>query len=86
MLEESTKENSSNETIINSKSKSKKWGYIIGFGFWPLVLLIIGGLRMSKENKVRLSDFIQGDRFELNSYLTYLFNYFYSESSYQTSH
>jgi len=50
MLEESTKENSSNETIINSKSKSKKWGYIIGFGFWPLVLLIIGGLIFLNRN------------------------------------
>lgn len=36
---------------------------------------------MSEESKLLLSDFIQEDRFELNSYLTYLFNQFYIVSS-----
>lgn len=36
---------------------------------------------MSEENKVLLSDFVQEDRFELNSYLTYLFNQFNVVSS-----
>lgn len=31
---------------------------------------------MSRENKLVLSDFVNGDRFELNSYLTSLFNHF----------
>jgi hypothetical protein len=34
---------------------------------------------MSRENKLVLSDFVYGDRFELNSYLTYLFNQFYED-------
>jgi hypothetical protein len=34
---------------------------------------------MSRENKQGLSDFVSGDRFELNSYLTYLFNQFYED-------
>ena len=41
---------------------------------------------MTKENKIRLSDFIKEDRFELNSYLNYLFNNFNSVNTYQTSH
>jgi hypothetical protein len=32
---------------------------------------------MSRKNKPQLSDFVSGDRFELNSYLTYLFQQFY---------
>ena len=28
------------------------------------------------KNKLILTDFVNGDRFELNSYLTYLFNQF----------
>lgn len=36
---------------------------------------------MIKENKLTLSDFIKQDQFELNSYLTYLFNQFYNESN-----
>ncbi|USK86891.1 hypothetical protein [Peribacillus asahii] len=36
---------------------------------------------MSTENKLRLSDFVQEDRFELNSYLTYLFHQFYRDAS-----
>jgi hypothetical protein len=28
------------------------------------------------KNKLILTDFVKGDRFELNSYLTYLFNQF----------
>ena len=38
-----------------------------------------------KEKKVRLSDFVKEDRFELNSYLTYLLK-LNNVSSYQTSH
>jgi hypothetical protein len=34
---------------------------------------------MWRENKPVLSDFVYGDRFELNSYLTYLFNPFYDD-------
>ena len=30
------------------------------------------------EKKHVLSDFVKGDRFELNSYLTYLINQFYA--------
>jgi len=33
-----------NDGDVKNKPKSKKWGYIIGFGFWPVVLLVIGGL------------------------------------------
>lgn len=40
---------------------------------------------MNEEKKVRLSDFIKEDRFELNSYLTYLLK-LNNVSSYQTSH
>ncbi len=36
-----------------------------------------GGKIMSRESKLNLSDFVNGDRFELNSYLTYLLNQFY---------
>ncbi|MGM7723013.1 hypothetical protein [uncultured Metabacillus sp.] len=32
---------------------------------------------MAKECKLTLSDFVNKDRFELNSYLTYLFNEYY---------
>ncbi|WP_191567296.1 hypothetical protein [Metabacillus idriensis] len=32
---------------------------------------------MSRENKLTLSDFVNNDRFELNSYLTHLFHKFY---------
>ncbi|HWO95906.1 MAG TPA: hypothetical protein VNM45_06155 [Bacillus sp. (in: firmicutes)] len=32
---------------------------------------------MGRENKPVLSNFVDGDRFELNSYLTYLFHQFY---------
>jgi hypothetical protein len=32
------------------------------------------GEKNVEKNKILLADFIQGDRFELNSYLTYLFN------------
>jgi hypothetical protein len=32
---------------------------------------------MLRENKLRLSDFVYENRFELNSYLTYLFHQFY---------
>ncbi|MDQ0243331.1 hypothetical protein J2S09_000867 [Bacillus fengqiuensis] len=32
---------------------------------------------MWRENKPMLSDFIYEDQFELNSYLSYLFNQFY---------
>ncbi|MGE6259793.1 hypothetical protein ACQKCU_18255 [Heyndrickxia sporothermodurans] len=35
---------------------------------------------MSRENQLNLSDFINKDRFELNSYLTYLFHQFYDYS------
>jgi hypothetical protein len=38
---------------------------------------------MIGEEKLVLADFIEGDRFELNTYLTYLFNQLY-ESSIQT--
>jgi hypothetical protein len=31
---------------------------------------------VSMKNKLILTDFVNGDRFELNSYLTYLFNQF----------
>ena len=31
------------------------------------------------ENRLVLSDFVKGDRFELNSYLTYLFNQLYAD-------
>jgi hypothetical protein len=36
-----------------------------------------GGKIMSRESKLNLSDFVYRDRFELNSYLTYLLNQFY---------
>jgi hypothetical protein len=36
-----------------------------------------GGKIMSRESKLNLSDFVNGDRFELNSYLTYLLKQFY---------
>ncbi|MGM0877454.1 MAG: hypothetical protein ACQEWV_22645 [Bacillota bacterium] len=32
---------------------------------------------MSRESKLTLSDFVNKDRFELNSYLTYLLYQFY---------
>ncbi|MFY0758876.1 hypothetical protein AB1K32_08365 [Metabacillus dongyingensis] len=32
---------------------------------------------MSMESKLELSDFVNNDRFELNSNLTYLFHQFY---------
>ncbi|MFC0470178.1 hypothetical protein ACFFHM_06475 [Halalkalibacter kiskunsagensis] len=35
---------------------------------------------MSRESKLNLSDFVNKDRFELNSYLTYLLNQFYDNS------
>jgi hypothetical protein len=31
------------------------------------------------KNKLILSDFVNGDRFELHSYLTYLFNQFHED-------
>ncbi|MGM0875337.1 MAG: hypothetical protein ACQEWV_11140 [Bacillota bacterium] len=34
---------------------------------------------MQRENKLVLSDFVNGDRFELNSYLTSLFNQYYTD-------
>ncbi|MGM0877552.1 MAG: hypothetical protein ACQEWV_23145 [Bacillota bacterium] len=34
---------------------------------------------MSRKNKLVLSDFVNGDRFELNSYVTSLFNQFYAD-------
>lgn len=34
---------------------------------------------MSRENKFVLSDFVNGERFELNSYLNYLFRQFYAD-------
>jgi hypothetical protein len=36
-----------------------------------------GGKEMSGENNSLLSNFVHEDRFELNAYLTYLFNQFY---------
>jgi hypothetical protein len=36
-----------------------------------------GGDVVSRESKLNLSDFVYRDRFELNSYLTYLLNQFY---------
>lgn len=36
-----------------------------------------GGKVVSRESKLTLSDFVNKDRFELNSYLTYLFHQFY---------
>lgn len=41
---------------------------------------------MSDENKLKITDFIQGDRFDLNLYLNQLFNYFKHVHPYQTSH
>lgn len=41
---------------------------------------------MSDEKKLKISDFIHEDRFELNSYLTQLFNQFKRVHPYQTSH
>nr|WP_259547725.1 hypothetical protein [Heyndrickxia oleronia] len=32
---------------------------------------------MSRENQLKLSDFVKKDQFELSSYLTYLFHQFY---------
>ncbi|MGM0876184.1 MAG: hypothetical protein ACQEWV_15790 [Bacillota bacterium] len=32
---------------------------------------------MSRESKLTLSDFVNKDRFELNTYLTYLFHQIY---------
>jgi hypothetical protein len=40
-------------------------------------LLNKGGKVVSRESKLNLSDFVYRDRFELNSYLTYLLNQFY---------
>jgi hypothetical protein len=37
-----------------------------------------GGEIVSRENKLNLSNFVNGDRFELNYYLTYLLNQFYN--------
>lgn len=37
------------------------------------------GEKMTSENKLVLSDFINGDRFELNSYLNYLLNQFHTD-------
>ncbi|MCG7315533.1 MULTISPECIES: hypothetical protein [Priestia] len=39
---------------------------------------------MGRENKAVLSNFVYGDRFELNSYLTYLFHQFYDYVSDQS--
>ncbi|MED4534341.1 hypothetical protein ABET51_13135 [Metabacillus fastidiosus] len=39
---------------------------------------------MTKKSGVSLSDFINNDRFELNSYLTYLFNQFQHNTSAQS--
>ena len=36
---------------------------------------------MRRENKPVLSNFVYGNRFELNSYLTYLFHQFYDDVS-----
>ena len=36
-----------------------------------------GGKIVSSESKLTLSDFVNRDRFELNSYLTYLIHQFY---------
>lgn len=41
---------------------------------------------MSEEKKLKISDFIHDDRFELNSYLIQLFNQFKRVHPYQTSH
>ncbi len=41
---------------------------------------------MSDERKLKISDFIHDDKFELNSYLIQLFNYFNHKHTYQASH
>ncbi len=41
---------------------------------------------MSDEKKLKISDFIHDDQFELNSYLIQLFNYFNHKHTYQASH
>ena len=33
---------------------------------------------MYRESKLRFSDFVYNDRFELNSYLSYMFHQFYN--------
>ncbi|WP_257349774.1 hypothetical protein [Pseudalkalibacillus decolorationis] len=35
---------------------------------------------MSRESKLTLANFVDQDRFELNSYLTYLFQQFYDNA------
>lgn len=40
---------------------------------------------MSKKSKLKITDFIQEDRFELNSYLIQLFNHCNHVQPYQTS-
>ena len=41
---------------------------------------------MSDEKKLKISDFIHNDHFELNSYLIQLFNQFKQKQTYQASH
>jgi|1186.fasta_scaffold85326_2 hypothetical protein len=39
---------------------------------------------MPIESKLTVSDFVNKERFEINSYLTYLFNHFYDNAPNQS--
>ena len=43
-----------------------------------------GGGKVSRESKLFLSNFVNGDRFELNSHLNNLFNQFYADERKQS--
>jgi hypothetical protein len=46
------------------------------------IIIRVGKVLM--KNKLILTDFVNGDRFELNSYLTYLFNQFNEDAREQS--
>jgi hypothetical protein len=37
------------------------------------IMRFVGGKRLSKENKLTMTDFVINDQFELNNYISYLF-------------